>query len=64
MKSAPLPVSVCKSSGVVPTRLASATAAQSLVVPVAPTASSVWRAHKIRELAFSGGIPGVTKASW
>jgi small subunit ribosomal protein S14 len=47
----------CRSCRATPTRPASATAARSPAVRAAPSASSAWPAHKIRELAFVATSP-------
>jgi small subunit ribosomal protein S14 len=53
----------CKSSRATRTRRVSATVAKSPAARAARSAVRSGRA-KIRELAFNGDIPGVTKASW
>ncbi len=47
-----------------PTRRVSATVAKSPVVPRGTFRQFGLARAKIRELAFAGDIPGVTKASW
>jgi len=63
MKSAQQPVWACKSFHATQTPHANVTAAPSLAAHVTFRQFGLGRA-KIRELAFQGNIPGVTKASW
>ena len=64
MKSAMQPVWACKSSHAMQTLRVSVTVAQSPVAHVEHSVNSGLARAKIRELAFAGDIPGVTKASW